>query len=111
MIITQASEKIPLREDQDGVVRVGETRVTLDTIVSAFNLGATPEEIVQQYPTVSLSDVYYVVGYYLRRPAEVESYLQRRQKLATDLRGQNERRFDPTGVRERLISRQQNGSR
>lgn len=110
MIITQASEKIPLREDQDGVVRVGETRVTLDTIVSAFNLGATPEEIVQQYPTVSLSDVYYVIGYYLRRPAEVESYLQRRNDQATDVRQENERRFDPSGVRNRLVARQRNGS-
>ena len=40
----------PLVEDDDGVLHVTGTRVTLDSIVMAFDLGATPEEIVQRYP-------------------------------------------------------------
>ncbi|HYV38047.1 MAG TPA: DUF433 domain-containing protein, partial [Gemmataceae bacterium] len=58
-------ETIPLLLDSDGVLRVSETRVTLDTIVGAFTEGATAEEIAQQYPSVPLADVYAVIGYYL----------------------------------------------
>ena len=48
MTLTIATEPIPLRMDSDGVVRVGKTRVTLDTVVAAFVEGATAEEIAQQ---------------------------------------------------------------
>ena len=64
--------------DGDDVARVGGTRVTLDTIVDAFKRGATAEEIAQQYPTVGLSDVYSVLGYYLDQREEIEAYLVER---------------------------------
>jgi uncharacterized protein (DUF433 family) len=54
---------IPLKTDVDGVVRVGNTRVTLDTVIIAFKEGATAEEIVSQYPSLLLADVYAVIGY------------------------------------------------
>ncbi len=37
------TKPIPLETDADGVVRVGGTRVTLDTVVAAFKEGATAE--------------------------------------------------------------------
>jgi len=80
--------------------------VTLDTVVTAFNEGATPEEIVQQYPSLQLADVYSVIGYYLRRRQEVEVYLQERQQLSEQVRAQNESRFPAQGLRERLLARQ-----
>jgi len=100
-----ATEPIPLEMDADGVVRVGGTRVTLDTIVAAFDEGVTAEEIVQQYPSLLLADVYTVIGYYLRRRPEVEAYLRQRQQQASEVRSQNESRFDPRGVRNRLLAR------
>lgn len=100
-----AAEPIPLEMDADGVVRVGGTRVTLDTIVVAFDEGATAEEIVQQYPSLHLADVYAVIGYYLRRRPEVEAYLRQRQQQASEVRSQNESRFDSRGVRNRLLAR------
>src|SRR5437879_2771123 len=42
-------------------MRVGQTRVPLDTVVYAFNQGASPEEIVMSYPTLELGDVYAIV--------------------------------------------------
>ena len=105
MTIT-TTETIPLETDSQGVIRVSKTRVTLDTLVTAFKDGATAEEIAQQYPSVSLADVYYVIGYYLRRQTEVESYLTARQHEAEDVRKQNESRFDPAGIRSRLLARQ-----
>jgi uncharacterized protein (DUF433 family) len=101
-----AVETIPLQTDRDGVVRVGNTRVTLDSIVTGFLEGATAEELVQQYPSVHLADIYSVSGYYLRQRSAVETYLQRRQQRADLVRGQNESRFDPAGIRGRLQARQ-----
>lgn len=98
------TETIPLSTDSDGVVRVSNTRVTLDTIVSAYNDGLSAEEIVQQYPSLPLADVYYVIGYYLKRSAEVAAYLNSRQQQAEQIRKQNESKFDPIGVRERLLA-------
>jgi len=105
MVLSSTTEVIPLETDANGVVRVGQTRVTLDTVIAAFSEGATAEEIVQQYPSLNLADVYHVIGYYLRRPAEVQAYLQQRQAQAESVRQQNESRFDPQGVRDRLLAR------
>ena len=98
-------ETVPLRMDAEGVVRVGATRVTLDTLIAAFKDGGTAEEIVSQYPTLQLADVYSVIAYYLRRPEDVEEYLEQRLSRAKVVREMNESRFDPEGVRDRLMAR------
>lgn len=98
-------EPVPLRTDADGVVRVGATRVTLDTVIGAFKDGATAEEIASQYPTLQLADIYSVIAYYLRSTEDVEAYLQNRRDQAKLVREENEARFDPKGVRDRLMAR------
>lgn len=105
MILAPTTEAIPLTIDVHGVVRVGNTRVTLDTVLGAFADGATAEEIFQQYPSLHLADVYSVIGYYLRHTAEVEGYLQQRHRERETVRQQNEARFDPHGIRARLLAR------
>ena len=80
--------------------------MTLDTFVAAFKDGATAEEIVAEYPSLRLPDVYSVIGYCLRRKDEVEDYLQRRQRVSEKVKKQNEGRFDPEGIRDRLMSRE-----
>ena len=97
---------IPLKTDSDGVVRVGGTRVTLDTIIIAFKEGATAEEVVSQYPSLLLADVYATIGYYLQQQPEVEAYLSQRQQTAHEVRHQNEARFNQQGIRNRLLARQ-----
>src|SRR5919199_2233431 len=104
MALPVVSEPIPIKMDADGVVRVAGTRVTLDTIVSAFSEGATPEEIVSQYSSLDLADVYAVIGYYLRHRTDVEAYLRQRQQRADVVRKENEARFDPQGIRDRLLA-------
>lgn len=105
MTIATATEVIPFQVDADGVARVGGTRVTLDTVIAAFLHGATAEEIAQQYPSLNLADIYYLIGYYLRRSSEVEAYLGKRRAQAEVVRKQNESRFDPQGIRSRLLAR------
>jgi uncharacterized protein (DUF433 family) len=99
------TERVPIHTDENGLIRVGETRVTLDTLVAAFDAGATAEEIVQQYPSVALADAYSVIAYYLHHQPEIQAYLARRQQQAGKVREENERRFDASGVRERLMAR------
>lgn len=105
MTLQLAPEMIPITIDADGAARIGKTRVTLDTVVTAFLEGATAEEIVQQYPSLRLADVYNVIGYYLRRSDEVNSYLEQRKSRAERIRRENESRLDPAGIRTRLLAR------
>jgi uncharacterized protein (DUF433 family) len=107
MNATDVLERVPIHTDAEGVVRVAGTRVTLDTIVEAFDAGATAEEIAQQYSSVPLVDVYSVITYYLRHKTDVSAYLHRRQEHAATVREEVERRFPPSGIRERLIARRQ----
>jgi uncharacterized protein (DUF433 family) len=105
MPLTISTEAIPLATDADGVIRIKGSRVTLDTVVLAFTDGATAEEIIQQYPTLALADVYAVIGYYLHRQPEVDAYLSQSREQADKVRKENESRFNPKGVRERLVAR------
>jgi uncharacterized protein (DUF433 family) len=107
MSLVVTAEAVPLVPDADGVVRVGTTRVSLDTVVAAFREGMTAEGIVEQYPSLDLGEVYSVIGYCLRHRAEVDTYLRDRQLLAAEVRRENEARFDPAGVRDRLLARRQ----
>ena len=84
---------------------VGATRVTLDSVVARFDAGATPEEIVQQFPSLDLAEVYAVVAYVLGNRAEVDEYLEARARAAETIRAENERRAPPAGVRQRLLAR------
>ncbi len=98
-------ESAPIETDAYGVVRVSKTRVTLDTVVTAFREGCTPEEIAEQYPSLPLWDIYLVIGYYLKHQDEVHAYLAQRQQQADMIRQEAQRRFNPIGVRDRLMAR------
>ena len=98
-------ETAPLTTDQDGVVRIGNSRLTLDTVVYAFNEGANAGEVLERYPSLQLADIYSVIGYYLRHRTEVDTYLKDREAFAAEVRRQNESTFPKTGLRERLLAR------
>jgi uncharacterized protein (DUF433 family) len=99
------AEAVPLRTDEDGVVRMRGSRIRLDTVITAFHLGSAPEEIVDKFPTLKVADVYQVIAYYLTHMAEVDAYLAVREKEAEVLRREVEARWSPIGLRERLLAR------
>ena len=74
--LTFDQERVPLREVEEGDVRVGNTKVALEGIISSYWQGYTPEEIQQDYDVVSLGDVYSIIGYYLHRKEEVDQYMR-----------------------------------
>ena len=100
-----AAEPVPLAVDSDGVIRVGGTRITLETVVDAFNTGATPEEIAQDFPSLRLDDAYAVITYYLRHRDEVEEYMGRRRAEARSIRVEVEEARPQTDLRQRLLDR------
>lgn len=104
MVLVQ-TEQVPLRIDDSGSVRIGNTRVLLDLVIGAYNSGSSPEEIVDSYTTLELADVYSVIGYYLRHKTEIDAYLAQRDAEAEEIRKKIEARFDPSGIRERLLMR------
>jgi uncharacterized protein (DUF433 family) len=99
------AKPVPLTTDAHGLIRVAGTRVTLDTIVAAFEEGATAEEIAQQYPTLALADVYAVLGFCLRESETVAAYLHKREGARAAVRAENEKRYPPGDIRNRLLAR------
>jgi uncharacterized protein (DUF433 family) len=104
-LVLEQTERVPFAEDASGVIHVAGTRVTLDTLAEAFHEGATAEEMAQQYPSLSLADVYSVLGYLLRHQREVAAYLEARAAQRKIIGLENEGRFNPQGVRARLLAR------
>lgn len=100
------TEAPPIRQDDTGTLRVGDSRVLLDLVIEEFQDGATPESIVQQYPTLALSDVYAVIAYYLRHRGEIDAYLEQREVLARQVRQRIEAaQGDLADIRRRLLAR------
>ncbi len=98
-------ETAPIVIDADSVARIADTRVTLDTVVIAFEQGATAEEIAYRYPVLKLSDIYNAIGFYLNHQEEVATYLQQRQQQARSVRTINEQKFNPQTLHARLLAR------
>ena len=103
MKLAIVAEPAPLQANEDGVILIGKTRVTLDTVVSVFNQGATAEEIVYRYPSLNLADVYATIAFYLKHQSEIEVYLRQRRQQAQEIRAMNQAKFDPQGLRDRLL--------
>lgn len=107
MSLTIEAPPVPLRIDEHGVMRVGQTRVPIDTVVYCFNEGASPEEITLRYTSLALPDVYAVINYYLHNKAEVDRYVAKREEEARQIQAEIEQRFPPHGIRDRLLARKQ----
>ena len=105
MNLVVESSPTPLRADKHGVMRIGKTRVRLDTVITAWRQGESPEQIVENFDVLDLADVYAVISYYLHHRTEVEEYMARNQQEGDRIRAEQERRFPSTGMRERLLAR------
>src|SRR5437588_7279803 len=84
------AERPPLRVDEGGAVRVGNSRISLDLVVEQYENGMAPDDMVRAYDTLVLADVHAAIAYYLRHRDEVQAYLKRRKDEATALRAKIE---------------------
>lgn len=107
MTLIVEGQSPPLQVDQDGVIRVGNTRVTLATVVHTFNQGHTAEEIVSHYPALNLADVYAVISYYLNNEVSVHRYMRQQKEAANTIWHNIEAMPNYQLFRERLLARHQ----
>ena len=89
--------------DEQGVMRVSHTRVMLDSIVAGFEQGHSPETIQQQYPALSLEEVYGAITYYLAHREEVEAYLKRQDEQWESWRSTSQAGASPVIERLRAL--------
>lgn len=95
----------PLREDAHGVIRVGQTRVTLESVIVLFEQGASPEEIALRYESLALADVYAVLSFYMAHRGEVDAYLRSQRHESEAARALAEQRSPFLELRRRLLAR------
>jgi len=92
-----------IRADEHGVLRIGATRVSLDSVVYAFQQGHAPETIQDQYPALSLEEVYGAIAFYLSNRGEVEDYLRRQEQRWEEFRQKSEESHSPVMQRLRKL--------
>ena len=93
--------EIYVRLDENNVMRVGKTRVMLDSVVVAFQQGHSPETMQQEYPALTLEEVYGAVAYYLANQDEVDRYLKRQGQIWNELREKSGQTSNPVVQRLR----------
>ena len=55
--------------------RIAGTRVSLDSVVYAFQRGASPESIQRSFPSLTLEQIYGAITFYLSHQEEIDQYL------------------------------------
>jgi uncharacterized protein (DUF433 family) len=109
MTTIETTQTVPLRLTPDGTIRLASTRVSLDSVVHHYRLGATAEQIAQKFPALDLADIYAALTYYLTHVDEVEDYLRREEVAGDEVQARLE--ADPqyqnrsANMRSRLLAR------
>jgi|SRR5215813_2217638 len=75
-------------EKRDGGYWVSGTRVSLDSLVYGFREGMSAERIADNFPVLSLEQVYGVIAYYLKHQEEIDNYLRQIEADAEALKQQ-----------------------
>lgn len=78
-------QELPLRLTEDGTIRVANSRVSLDSVVHHYKLGASAEQIAQKFPALDLADVYAAITYYLNHEEIVEEYLRQQEAAGEEV--------------------------
>lgn len=110
MVMAIEAQTVPLTSDTDGVLRVGGTRVTLETLYQAFQSGATAEEISVRFDVLRLADIYAVIGYCLSHADQVAAYLSEREHIAVETRQMTGVGQSGMAIRQRLERRRTLGA-
>jgi uncharacterized protein (DUF433 family) len=103
MTLPLTADPLPIHLEPSGAMRIGTTRVTLESVIRAHRHGLSPEQIVEQYDTLILGDVYSVISYYLHHRRELDEYVVERERNVDRLEAEAlANGQSPTGLRKRL---------
>jgi uncharacterized protein (DUF433 family) len=70
-----------------GKPRIAGQRIrVMDIAIWHEKLGLSPDEIVSEYPTLTLADVYAALAYYFDHREEIQADIARDRRYATTLR-------------------------
>lgn len=100
----------PIVTDTDGVCRVAGTRVRLETILNAYALGFSAEDIAGKYPAISLSDAYAIIAWYLQNRETGDVYLAERNTEIERSDREIEERTPAAEIRARLQARRKSAA-
>lgn len=106
MNLTTTTVATPFRADENGVVRIGGSRVMLERIVDAFDAGASAEEIVESYPSLELADVYATIAFILQHRPEIDAYMADSRSEANRVHETWETRAPTSDLRQRIRQRE-----
>ena len=116
MLTLESISTINLTKTSDGTIRIGRTRIALESIVHHFSLGATAEEIAQKFPSLKLAEIYGVISYFLENHEEVAKYVMQQEAESNEIQDEFESKFQTpiAELRKRILIRwkhQQNALR
>jgi uncharacterized protein (DUF433 family) len=79
--ILMADSKTYVRTDASGAMRVGESDISLDSVLHAWDQGHSPEAIRTQFPGLTLEEIYGAIAWMLGHTDEVAAYVKRQDAL------------------------------
>lgn len=85
MTTLETTQILPLRLTEDGTIRIADSRVSLDSVLHHYKLGASAEQIAQKFPALDLADVYAAISYYLNHEETVEEYLRQQEAKGNEV--------------------------
>lgn len=100
-------QNTPLRLDEDDTIRVSGSRVSLEAIIQQFKLGATAEQIQEDFPSLTLREIYGAIYYYLNHAEAVEEYLQQQKAAAEETHRFIDEHLNTDTLRARIRARRQ----
>src|SRR6266581_7627802 len=85
MATLEQTQTLPFRLTEEGTIRIGDSRVSLDSVVHHYKLGAAAEQIAQKFPALDLADVYAAISYYLNNEDAIEEYLRQQEARGNEI--------------------------
>jgi uncharacterized protein (DUF433 family) len=94
--------------DPEGAIWVGTNRISMASVVAARELyGQTPEEIAEDFPSMTLEEAREAVRYYEEHPEEIRAYMKRQEQLWEEFKRRvDEQPTPPVVERLRALKRQ-----
>ncbi|ACC84038.1 DUF433 domain-containing protein [Nostoc punctiforme] len=91
-------------------IRLKGTRIGIESILYEYIYRSkTPEEIAEQFHTVTLEQVYATILYYLHNRSEVDAYLVNWLKFSRTIREEQQRNPSPARMRFRQMQEENAG--
>lgn len=109
MITTALDGRIEV--DEKGIARIAGTRMKVtDLVLDKLAHGSSPEQMAQQFPPLTLSQIHSALAYYYDQQSELDAQIERERRVVEDLRSNAQPGPSREELTRRLLSRPDEGS-